>query len=134
MRVGKNKTCTPSHNNGGKKTSKKLIHQPDESKNMRIKNAKSGFETPEPGERLSTSLFDPRTPGDRSLHCDNEDWKKLAETPSGKSAMFCFLKTDYVAKKVQGRLILITQEMWQNLNISLIITYVLSFSLRKYCL
>ena len=35
---------------------------------MRIKKAKTGFETPEHGERLSRSLFDPRAPGDRSSH------------------------------------------------------------------
>ena len=40
---------------------------------MRIKKAKSGFETPEHGKRLSRSLFDPRAPGDRSSHFGNED-------------------------------------------------------------
>ena len=37
---------------------------------MRIKKAKSGFETPERGKRLSRSVFDPRA---RSSHFGNED-------------------------------------------------------------
>ena len=100
VRVGNNKTCTSIPQQWGKKTSKrKKIHHPDKTKNMRIK--KASFETPEHGERLSRSLFDPRAPGDRSSHFGNEDWEKLAEASSGKSALLCFIKTDYVAKKVQ---------------------------------
>lgn len=43
----------------------KKTHQPDKTKNMKIRKTKSGLQSPENREHLSTSLFDPRAPGDR---------------------------------------------------------------------
>ena len=57
----------PAHSNGGKRQviSKKKIHRPDKTKNMKIKKTKSGLQSPEDRERLSKSLFDPCAPDDR---------------------------------------------------------------------
>ena len=103
VRVGNNKTCTSIPQQWGRKTSnkRKKIHQPDKTKNMKMKKTKSGLQSPDDGGRISRSLFDPRAPEDRSSNFGHEDWEKLAMASDGNSSLLCFIKTKYVANKTQ---------------------------------
>ena len=97
VRVGNNKTCTSNPQQWGRKRSKrKKIHQPDKTKNMKVKKTRAGLQISEEAGRLNRSAFDPRAPGDRFSSFENEDWEKIAVATTGKCAVLCFMKTDYV--------------------------------------
>ena len=69
---------------------------------MKIKKTKSGLHSPEDGECLGRSVFDPRAPADRFSNFENEDWEKIAVASDGRSTLLCFIKTDYVDHKMQA--------------------------------
>ena len=77
--MGNNKTCATTPQQWGRMTSfmRKKIHQPDKTKNMKVKKTKSGFQIPEEEGRLNRSSFEPRPPGDRFSNFQNEDWEKI---------------------------------------------------------
>ena len=76
VRVGNNKTCTSNPQQWGRKRSKrKKIHQPDKTKNMKVKKTRAGLQISEEAGRLNRSAFDPRAPGDRFSSFKNEDWE-----------------------------------------------------------
>ena len=95
--LGNNKTCTSNPQQWGRKRSKrKKIHQPDKTKNMKVKKTRAGLQISEEAGRLNRSAFDPRAPGERFSSFENEDWEKIAVATTGKCAVLCFIKTDYV--------------------------------------
>ena len=62
------------HNNGGEReVSEKKIHQPDKTKNMKVKKTRAGLQISEEAGRLNRSVFDPRAPGDRFSSFKSED-------------------------------------------------------------
>ena len=62
---------------------------------MKVKKTRAGLQISEEAERLNRSAFDPRAPGEISSF-ENEDWEKIAVATTGKCAVLCFIKTDYV--------------------------------------
>ena len=97
VRVENNKTCTSNPQQWGRKRSKgKKIHQPDKTKIMKVKKTKAGLQVSEEAGCLNRSAFDPKVPADRFSRFENEDWEKIAVATTGKCAVLCFIKTDYV--------------------------------------
>ena len=95
VRVGNNKTCTSNPQQWGRKTNKrKNVHQPEKTKNMKVKKIRASLQISEEAGRLNKS--DPRAPGDRFSSFENEDWEKIAVATTGKCAVLCFMETDYV--------------------------------------
>ena len=63
---------------------------------MKVKKTRAGLQISEEAGHLNRSAFDPRAPGDRFSSFENEDWEKIAVATTGKCAVLCFIKTDYV--------------------------------------
>ena len=63
---------------------------------MKVKKTRAGLQISEEVGHLHRSAFDPRAPGDRFSSFKNEDWEKIAVATTGKCAVLCFMKTDYV--------------------------------------
>ena len=61
---------------------------------MKVKKIRASLQISEEARRLNKS--DPRAPGDRFSSFENEDWEKIAVATTGKCAVLCFMKTDYV--------------------------------------
>ena len=75
--MGNNKTCTSNPQQWGRKTNKrKNVHQPEKTKNMKVKKIRASLQISEEARRLNKS--DPRAPGDRFSSFENEDWEKIA--------------------------------------------------------
>ena len=63
---------------------------------MKVKKTRAGLQISEEAGHLHRSAFDPRAPDDRFSSFKSEDWEKIAVATTGKCAVLCFIKTDYV--------------------------------------
>ena len=63
---------------------------------MKVKKTRAGLQISEEAGHLHRSAFDPRAPDVRFSSFKSEDWEKIAVATTGKCAVLCFIKTDYI--------------------------------------